>query len=83
MLPEQKEHARQILHQARQIRHTVSVSPALGSSRQGVPPLLIESYDQLLELAESLLAEQEQYESRLHRTRMIDPSTAVGSSHPQ
>lgn len=69
MLAERKEHARQVLNQARQIRRTVG-TPLLGASRQSVPPRLIESYDQLLELVESLLADQEQYESRLHRSPM-------------
>lgn len=83
MLPERKEHARQVVQEARQIRRTVASAGALGSPRQGVHPLLLKSFDQLLELVELLLIEQDQYESRLHRTPLIDPNQPLHTSPAQ
>lgn len=80
MLVEGKEHARQIITEARQVRHSVAASPTLGPSGH---PQLIKSFDQLLELAETLLCEQEMYESRLHRSRNPDTSLPHSGSHPQ
>lgn len=77
MLEERKEHARRVLQEARLIRRTFGTAGELGGGRQGVPLSLLKSYDQLLELADSLLDEQDLYESRLHRTPFVDPGAPV------
>ena len=80
MLPERKEHARQIIEEARQIRCMFGSAGLSGAGRQGALLSMLKSYDQLLELADSLLSEQEQYESRLHRSSLIDhraPRSAI------
>lgn len=77
MLEEEKEHARQVLREARQIRRTFGSDVTLGGTRPAVALSFVKSYDLLLELAESLLSEQDQYESRLHRSPVIDSSSSV------
>ena len=83
MLAEGKEHARRVIADARQVRYSVAASAQMGPSRQEVSPALIKSFDQLLELAETLLSEQDLYESRLHRSRHAEPAIMLPSSHPQ
>jgi hypothetical protein len=83
MLAEGKEHARQIIAEARQVRCSAAATPTPGSPGGDADSMLIKSFDQLLELAETLLSEQERYESRLHRSRRVDPNPSLPTMHPQ
>lgn len=77
MLAEGKQHARQVIEEASRIRSMVGSAGSLGAGRTPVPLSLLKSYDQLLELAKSLLDERDHYESRLHRSPFVDPGSSV------
>lgn len=70
MLGEEIELARQALHQAKQVRDALSGSDER-ESRARLQPMVLRSLTQMIELAETLLTEQEKYESRLHRTHVV------------
>lgn len=83
MLQEGKEQARRIIAEARKIRCSADFSSALGSTAASASHRFIRTFDELLELAESLLAEQETYESRLHRSHTPAPDLPLPNVHHQ
>ena len=85
MFPERIEHAQaqEIIAGAWQVRRSLANAAALDSRCQTIPPQLLKSFDQLLGLAECLLAERKQYESRLHRSHLIEPAAGLPAQQAQ
>lgn len=59
------EHVREVLAEARRLRDVAAARDGIDGQ---LAPLLLKSLAELIEMGESLLAQREQMESRLHRT---------------
>jgi hypothetical protein len=79
MLGEEKEQARHVIAEAKRIRAALSTIDGVDSAK--MLPLVLRSLGQMIDLAESMLGEQEKYESRLHR-RHISPAAGAFNSAP-
>lgn len=77
MLGEEKEQAVHTIAEAKRIRGALSVVEGVDSAR--MLPLVLRSLGQMIDLVESMLGEQEKYESRLHRTP-VSPATSTFDS---
>lgn len=67
------EHARQVLMEARRVRQA-----AAGDVLDGDAALpLFKSLSDLIDVAESLLSQRQEMESRLHRSRVFPPGTSL------
>ena len=64
------DHVREVLAEARRMRDLATSRDTMDGN---LAPLLLKSLSELIEVGESLLAQREQMESRLHRTPFPTP----------
>jgi hypothetical protein len=81
MLWEGKEQARHAIDEAKRVREALSAADGLDATK--MLPRVLRSLGQMIDLAESLLGEQEQYESRLHRSHPSPTGSTFHSSASQ
>lgn len=70
---------REVLAEARRLRDAASAGDTVDAK---TAPLLLKRFCELIEVCESLLAQREQMESRLHRTPFPPPPTLEFGKRP-
>jgi hypothetical protein len=81
MLWEGKEQGIQAIAEARRVRD--ALLGADGDDLAKMLPLVLRSLGQMIDVSESLICEQEKYESRLHRTHSSPAAVSLHTSAPQ
>lgn len=81
MLGEEKEQALHVIAEAKRIRGALSAVEGVDPAK--MLPLVLRSLGQMIDLAESMLGEQEKYESRLHRTHVSSSAGTFNSTSSQ
>lgn len=81
MLGEEKEQSLHVIAEAKRIRGAVAVVD--GDDAAKMLPLVLRSLGQMIDLAESMLGEQQKYESRLHRTHVSPAAGTFNSTTSQ
>jgi hypothetical protein len=73
------DHIRGVLAEARRVRDTAASGDAIDPQ---TAPLLLKSLSELIQVSESLIAQREQMESRLHRTPFPPPPAMEFGDRP-